>query len=120
MHKPGELEFCASHRLYHLTKGKEGITLPVTINPGGSMAILSAKRQITLPKDLCDRLLVEPGDDLTFLEHGGCITIIKKVKGKSGGVLRHLKADPRYSEAQSLHDAVQRSDLATRKRTRRG
>jgi AbrB family looped-hinge helix DNA binding protein len=45
------------------------------------MPILSIKRQITLPKELCDRLGVEPGDDLDILEHDGHITIIKKRKG---------------------------------------
>ncbi|HWZ49592.1 MAG TPA: AbrB/MazE/SpoVT family DNA-binding domain-containing protein [Herbaspirillum sp.] len=54
------------------------------------MSILSQKRQIKLPKKLCDRLLIQPGDDLTFLEHQGRITIIKKIKGSSDGVLHHL------------------------------
>jgi len=68
--------------------------------------ILSPKRQITLPKELCDRLQVSPGDTLEILEHGGRITILKKVKGRSAGALKHLQADPRYSDAQSLQDAL--------------
>jgi|GEM_PF-6370162 len=46
------------------------------------MSILSQKRQVTLPKELCDRLLVQPGDHLSFLEYGGRITIIKKNEGQ--------------------------------------
>ncbi|MDB5989522.1 MAG: AbrB family transcriptional regulator [Herbaspirillum sp.] len=70
------------------------------------MSILSQKRQITLPKELCDRLFVQPGDDLTFLEHQGRITIIKKIKGSSDGALRHLKGSAKYSDRESLHDTL--------------
>jgi len=78
------------------------------------MPILSPKRQITLPKELCDRLLVEPGDDLVFLEHQGRITIIKRVKGTSDGVLKHIKADKNYSEEESLRDAVEKRYVVQR------
>lgn len=83
------------------------------------MAILSSKRQITLPKELCDRLLVHPGDDLAILEHEGCLTIIKKVKGKSGGILRHLKADPRYTDGQSRDETIAQRQHIARTRGRR-
>lgn len=70
------------------------------------MPILSPKRQITLPKELCDRLGVSPGDDLELVEHNGRITVLKKVKGASAGVLKHLKADKRYSNDESLQDTI--------------
>ena len=70
------------------------------------MPILSPKRQITLPKALCDRLQVAPGDALEILEYGGRITILKKASGRSAGVLKHLHADHRYSDDQSLQDAL--------------
>ena len=57
------------------------------------MPILSSKRQVTLPKELCDRLRVRPGDQVEFLEHNGRITILKKTRGASAGVLGHLKAE---------------------------
>lgn len=69
------------------------------------MSVLSQKRQITLPKALCERLLVQPGDDLVFLEHRGRITIVKKVKGGSDGILHHLKSNV-ASDDDSLRDAV--------------
>lgn len=75
------------------------------------MPILSAKRQVTLPKELCDRLLLQPGDLLEFFEHRGRITIIKKVPGASLGVARHLKANKKYSDEDSL-----RSTIAARRR----
>lgn len=83
------------------------------------MPILSQKRQITLPKELCDKLAVRPGDDLDILEHRDRITIIKKHKGSSDGLLKGLKADEKYSDAESLHDALSRkhSGKQTRKRT---
>lgn len=70
------------------------------------MPILSQKRQVTLPKELCDRLFVQPGDDLSFLEYQGRITIIKKIKGSSDGALRHLQANGKYSDSDSLHDTL--------------
>lgn len=70
------------------------------------MPILSPKRQVTLPKELCDRLRVRPGDRLEFLEHNGRITLLKKTKGASAGVLRHFKADARFSDAESLQNAL--------------
>ena len=72
------------------------------------MPSLSQKRQVTLPKELCDRLFVQPGDDLTFLEHEGRITIIKKLKGSSDGKLRHLKGSAKYSDSESLRDTLAR------------
>ena len=70
------------------------------------MPILSPKRQVTLPTELCDRFRVRPGDQVEFLEHNGRITILKKARGASAAVLRHLKADARYSDQESLRDAL--------------
>jgi AbrB family looped-hinge helix DNA binding protein len=81
------------------------------------MPILSPKRQVTLPKELCDRLGVQPGDDVIFLEHQGRITILKKAKGRTAGVLKHLKANPRFSDRQSLEGSLeQRRSRAPAKR----
>jgi AbrB family looped-hinge helix DNA binding protein len=70
------------------------------------MPILSPKRQVTLPKELCDRLRVRSGDQVEFVEHNGRITILKKTRGASAAVLRHLKADARFSDEESLRDAL--------------
>ncbi|MCC7325464.1 MAG: AbrB/MazE/SpoVT family DNA-binding domain-containing protein [Burkholderiales bacterium] len=79
------------------------------------MPILSPKRQVTLPKELCDRLRIGPGDQVEFLEHDGRITILKKARGASAAVLRHLRADARYSDEASLRDTLtsQNFDLLT-------
>lgn len=71
------------------------------------MPILSPKRQVTLPKELCDRLAVSPGDDLDMLEYGGRITIIKKSRGRTAGLLKHLRANPAVSEAESRDSAIE-------------
>lgn len=70
------------------------------------MALLSPKRQVTLPKELCDRLGVSPGDDLDVVEHNGRITILKRASGRSAGVLNHLKVDLRHSEDESRDGAI--------------
>ena len=80
------------------------------------MPILSSKRQVTLPKELCDRLRVRPGDQVEFLEHNGRITILKKAKGASAGVLRHRKANPRFSDDESLRDSLDRKHARVRTR----
>ena len=82
------------------------------------MPSLSQKRQVTLPKELCDRLFVQPGDDLIFLEHAGRITIIKKLKGSSDGKLRRLKGNAKYSDSESLRDALAKRHEAGRARKR--
>ncbi|WP_363320730.1 AbrB/MazE/SpoVT family DNA-binding domain-containing protein [Acidiferrobacter sp.] len=70
------------------------------------MPLLSLKRQITIPKDVCDRLHVQPGDEVDIFEHEGRVTLIKKRKDASRGVLKHLKADRRCSDEESLIDTV--------------
>ena len=81
------------------------------------MPVLSPKRQITLPKALCERLHVGPGDTLDILEHNGLITVLKKTKDRSAGILKHVKADRRYSDDDSLRDAL--SDKGSKPRGRR-
>lgn len=73
------------------------------------MPVLSPKRQVTLPKALCDRLAVAPGDHLDIVEHNGHITILKHAKGRSAGVL-HLEADGHYSEEASRDSAIAARD----------
>lgn len=81
------------------------------------MSRLSPKRQITLPKELCDRLGVQPGDDLDLVEHNGRITILKKRKGASAGIVKHLKADNQYTDEDSLQSTVakRRSSAKTKR-----
>lgn len=71
------------------------------------MATVSSKRQITLPKSLCDRLGVGPGDEVDLLEYGGRITVLKRIKGASAGVLKQLQADKRYTDEESLRSALE-------------
>jgi AbrB family looped-hinge helix DNA binding protein len=66
------------------------------------MPKISAKRQITLPKELCDRLGIHSGDDIDILEYGGRITILKKVKGASAGVLQVKKVNAHFTDDDSL------------------
>ncbi len=70
------------------------------------MPLLSLKRQITIPKDVCDRLHVQPGDEVDIFDHEGRVTLIKKRKGASRGVLKHLKTEHRYSDEESLIDTI--------------
>ncbi len=82
------------------------------------MPLLSPKRQITIPKELCDRLDVQPGDEIDFVEHEGRVTLLKKRKGASAGVLKHLKADRRYSDEESLLDTIATRRPSTKNKRR--
>jgi AbrB family looped-hinge helix DNA binding protein len=70
------------------------------------MATLSPSRQVTLPKELCERLSFRPGDQLTFFAEQGRIVIVKRAQDTSLGVLRHLKADEKYTDEESLQSTL--------------
>lgn len=70
------------------------------------MNLLASGASAVFTKELCDRLRVRPGDEVEFLEHDGRITILEKRRGASAGVLRHLKADARLPDADSLRDTL--------------
>lgn len=68
---------------------------------------VSAKRQVTLPKELCIKAGIEPGNDVEIFEYNGMLTVVKQVSGASKGCLAHLKADDSISEKASLESAIQ-------------
>ncbi|WP_077529047.1 AbrB/MazE/SpoVT family DNA-binding domain-containing protein [Vreelandella utahensis] len=73
------------------------------------MTRLSSKRQVTLPKSLCDRAGLNSGDEFKVLEHDGHITLIKQTPGASDGFLRDIQPDERFSEEESRDDGIQQS-----------
>ena len=68
---------------------------------------VSAKRQITLPKELCEKVGILPGNHVEIFEHNGKLTVIKQISGISSGCLKHLKSDSTMSDEESLLDTVQ-------------
>lgn len=67
---------------------------------------VSAKRQVTLPKELCDRTGITPGDYVEIFEYLGKITVIKKVLGSSKGSLSYLKPILDVTDEDSMMDAI--------------
>lgn len=67
---------------------------------------LSSKRQVTLPKELCGKVGIAPGDMVEIFEYEGRITVIKQEVGASAGVLKHLKGNPAISDDESLQDTL--------------
>ncbi|MDZ7750928.1 MAG: AbrB/MazE/SpoVT family DNA-binding domain-containing protein [Gammaproteobacteria bacterium] len=67
---------------------------------------VSAKRQVTLPKELCDLAGISPGDLVEIFEVDGKLTVIKKTAGASRGSLEHLKALEPISDEASRQDAL--------------
>ena len=63
---------------------------------------VSAKRQVTLPKELCDRAGITPGDFVEIFEYRGKIIVIKKVLGSSKGSLSYLKPRQNISDEESM------------------
>jgi AbrB family looped-hinge helix DNA binding protein len=78
---------------------------------------VSTKRQITIPKDLCEKADIQPGDLVEIFEHQGKVTVIKKQAGASAGVLKHLKPDATVSDEESLADALANKSKSGKKRS---
>jgi len=73
------------------------------------MPRVSSKRQITLPVDQCRKADINPGDEYdSYVDNFGHITIVKKIPGAAGGLLKESKSDKRFSDENSLHDALSR------------
>jgi len=71
------------------------------------MPKVSAKRQITLPVELCRQADIEPGDEYdSYIDNNGHITIIKKIPGSAKGLLKGISADRRISDEASLQSAI--------------
>jgi len=71
------------------------------------MPKVSAKRQITIPVDLCQEANINPGDDIETFIFNRQITIVKKEKGAAKGILKQIKADKRYTDEQSLSSTIE-------------
>lgn len=70
------------------------------------MSKLSSKRQITLPVDQCRELGIAPGDELECFVANGQLTLVKKSRGKAKGVLKHLKGNKQFTDAQSRQSGI--------------
>lgn len=71
------------------------------------MPKVSAKRQITIPVDLCQEANINPGDDIETFIFNGQITLVKKEKGAAKGLLKNIKINKKYSDNESLSSAIQ-------------
>lgn len=67
---------------------------------------VSAKRQVTIPKELCKKAGIKPGDMVEIFEHQGKVTVIRKELDVSVGILKHLKGDAALTDEESLEDAL--------------
>jgi len=70
------------------------------------MPKVSAKRQITIPIDLCAKAHIQPGDEIETFIYNGQITIVKKEKGAAKGILNDVKINKKLSDEQSLQSAL--------------
>ena len=73
------------------------------------MPRVSAKRQITLPIDLCREVGIRPGDQYRSFVADGRITIVRKTAGAAKGFLGHVAGDPDVTDEESLQDALDES-----------
>jgi len=71
------------------------------------MAKVSAKRQITLPIELCNIADIHSGDNVeSYVDRQGVISIVKKSMGAASGILKGIKANPNVTEDESLQSAI--------------
>ena len=78
---------------------------------------VSVKRQVTIPKELCEKAGIRPGDFVEIFEYEGKVTVIKKQPGISSGVLKHLKGDSTMTDEDSLADALETKGKSNKKRS---
>lgn len=71
------------------------------------MPKVSAKRQITIPIDLCQEAHILPGDEIEAFIYQGQITIVKKEMGAAKGILGNIKSSKTLSDEQSLQSALE-------------
>jgi len=77
------------------------------------MPKVSAKRQITIPVDLCQEANINPGDDIETFIFEGQITLVKKEKGAAKGLLKKIKINKKYSDNESLASTIQNKHKGT-------
>lgn len=71
------------------------------------MAKVSAKRQITLPIELCNIADIHTGDDVeSYVDRQGVISIVKKSMGAANGILKGINTNADISEDDSLQSAI--------------
>jgi len=70
------------------------------------MPKISAKRQITIPINLCAEAHIQPGDEIDTYIYNGQITIVKKEEGAAKGILSHVKFNKKLSDEQSLQSSL--------------
>ena len=71
------------------------------------MPKVSAKRQITLPIELCHVADINAGDEYeSFVDRQGVISIVKKSLGAAKGVLKGIPVDKSVTEHDSLESAL--------------
>lgn len=68
---------------------------------------VSAKRQITLPVDLCTVAGINRGDEVeSFVDRQGIISIVKKSMGSASGILKGTNINKPLSDEESLQSAI--------------
>lgn len=55
---------------------------------------LTSKRQVTIPRQICDKLNLNPGDYVEFFERDGVIHLVKMEDRSLAGAFRHLTDKP--------------------------
>lgn len=70
------------------------------------MPRLSSKRQITIPKELCERADFHEGDSFRIVEHNGHITLIHQRENASAGLLKGFTMTPGVTEGESRDSAI--------------
>ena len=76
---------------------------------------VSAKRQVTIPKELCEKAGIKPGNLVEIFEYEGKVTVIKKEPGASMGILKNLKGKAAITDEESLQDALDNNNKSGKK-----
>ena len=70
---------------------------------------LTSKRQVTIPRKICDRLNLNPGDYVEFFERDGVIHLVKMEDRRLAGAFQHLTDKPLPDVATTKQAIKQRA-----------
>ena len=70
------------------------------------MPKISAKRQITIPVDLCKEARIQPGDEIEAFIYNGQITLVKKEARAAEGIFKQIESNRKMSDEESLQSTL--------------
>ncbi|MGD0962046.1 MAG: AbrB/MazE/SpoVT family DNA-binding domain-containing protein [Methylomonas sp.] len=69
---------------------------------------LTTKRQVTLPKAICEAIALQPGDYVDVFARDGVAHIVKINSGNLAGKFHHLIKNKEYPSSEEIDEALKK------------